>query len=359
NIPCLRIQRRRSRATSARFCSAAYKVFFEADVASIEEPPNRTTAARHSPLPHRRNHLVQRQIRLPGNQTQQKPHMFLQRRCAAATRLCRNASGLLKALGPKHHHTGADPIAFGRLPPRRACRDVSDHADTQVHGIRPRHRLPPSPNQGGQTRSLTSAWESLRFIPSEICSKFQEAVVAFREALKERTRERVPLDWAATQNNLANSLTQLGQRENRKLEEAIVAYREALKELTRERGPLQWATIQNNMGVVLFTLGERDRGMANLEEAVVAFGEALKERTRERVPLDWAASLGGQGVALTVIAERRRDASMAESALGQINTAFAAMRDGGNASGAAIFEQQLPRARAIVARLRGRWSALP
>jgi hypothetical protein len=41
--------------------------------------------------------------------------MFLQRRCAAATRLCRNASGLLKALGPKHHHTGADPIATAML----------------------------------------------------------------------------------------------------------------------------------------------------------------------------------------------------------------------------------------------------
>jgi hypothetical protein len=34
--------------------------FFEADVASTEEPPNRTTAPRDSPLPHRRNHLVQR-----------------------------------------------------------------------------------------------------------------------------------------------------------------------------------------------------------------------------------------------------------------------------------------------------------
>ena len=29
--------------------------------------------------------------------------------------------------------------------------------------------------------------------------RLQEAVVAFREALKERTRDRVPLDWAATQ----------------------------------------------------------------------------------------------------------------------------------------------------------------
>src|SRR5262249_56597958 len=125
-------------------------------------------------------------------------------------------------------------------------------------------------------------------------------------------------------------------------------------EFRRVLGRFQWAMIQNNVGAVLVYLGERGGGTAKFEEAVVAFGEALKERTRERVPLDWAASLGGQGVALTVIAERRRDASMAESALGQINTAFAAMRDGGNASGAAIFEQQLPRARAIVARLRGR-----
>jgi hypothetical protein len=32
-----------------------------------------------------------------------------------------------------------------------------------------------------------------------------EAVIAYREALKERTRDRVPLHWAATQNNLGPS----------------------------------------------------------------------------------------------------------------------------------------------------------
>src|SRR5262245_41439871 len=182
NIPCLRIQRRRSRATSARFCSAAYKVFFEADVASIEEPPNRTTAARHSPLPHRRNHLVQRQIRLPGNQTQQKPHMFLQRRCAAATRLCRNASGLLKALGPKHHHTGTDPIAFGRLPPRRACRDVSDHADTQVPGLRCRLDTRPVSALTGAARSAISTADGILImliLPCTPAGEVQWTVAAF------------------------------------------------------------------------------------------------------------------------------------------------------------------------------------
>jgi hypothetical protein len=52
-----------------------------------------------------------------------------------------------------------------------------------------------------------------------------------REALEERTRERVPLDWAMTQNNLGNALLTLGERESGtgKLMEAVAAYREALR----------------------------------------------------------------------------------------------------------------------------------
>jgi hypothetical protein len=72
------------------------------------------------------------------------------------------------------------------------------------------------------------------------------------------------------------------------------------------------------------------------------------------VPLQWAKSFGNEGVALMLLAERRRDAVMAKTALSQINAAFETMRDGGNAPRAAYYEQQLPRARAIVARLRGR-----
>ena len=35
--------------------------------------------------------------------------------------------------------------------------------------------------------------------------RLEEAVTAYRAALEERTRERVPLDWAATQNNLGST----------------------------------------------------------------------------------------------------------------------------------------------------------
>src|SRR5262245_10120839 len=163
NIPCLRIQRRRSRATSARFCSAAYKVFFEADVASIEEPPNRTTAARDSPLPHRRNQLVQRQIRLPGDQTQQKPRMFLQRRCAAATRLCRNADI------PELPHAVAETLETPRL-----CCLGAGMEDTDVVGpvrrlLRPAASGPAAAAPPSSVRNCRRLTSSMGSSPNPLC----------------------------------------------------------------------------------------------------------------------------------------------------------------------------------------------
>ena len=54
-----------------------------------------------------------------------------------------------------------------------------------------------------------------------------------------------------TQNNLGNALRTLGERESgmARLEEAVAAYREALEECTRERVPLDWAMTQNNLGM--------------------------------------------------------------------------------------------------------------
>jgi len=153
----------------------------------------------------------------------------------------------------------------------------------------------------------------------------------------------------------ASALYQQGYErgDNGALRSAIERRKQLVELIPRERVPLDWATTQNNLGSALRVLGERESGTAKLEEAVAAYREALKERTRERVPLDWAMSFGNEGVALMFLAERRRDAAIAETALSQINAAFETMRDGGHAPNAAYYEQQLPRARAIVARLRG------
>ena len=157
-------------------------------------------------------------------------------------------------------------------------------------------RLGHDPEQSRQRASTLGERESGT-------AQLEEAVAAYREALKEWTRERVPLDWATTQNNLGNALSTLGERESgtAQLEEAVAAYREALKERTRERVPLDWAMTQNNLGNALRALGERESGTAQLEEAVAAYREALKERTRERVPLDWAMTQNNLGNALRTL----------------------------------------------------------
>jgi tetratricopeptide (TPR) repeat protein len=125
-----------------------------------------------------------------------------------------------------------------------------------------------------------------------------------------------------TQNNLGNALATLGERESgtARLEDAVAAYREALKERTRERVPLDWAQTQYNLGNVLQTLGARASGMARLEDAVVAYREALKERVRERVPLDWSATQNNLGNTLRALSAR-------ESGMARLDDAVAAFRD--------------------------------
>ena len=108
---------------------------------------------------------------------------------------------------------------------------------------------------------------------SNVLARLAEAVAAYRLALEERTRERVPLEWARTQNNLGNALWALGERESgtARLDEAVAAYRAALEERTRARVPLDWALTQNNLGNALDTLGTREEGTGHLKEAVAAW----------------------------------------------------------------------------------------
>jgi hypothetical protein len=70
-----------------------------------------------------------------------------------------------------------------------------------------------------------------------------------------------------------------------RLEEAVNAFRAALQESTRERVPLDWATTQTNLGNALQRLGEHESGTARLEQAVDAFRAALQERDPQPSPL--------------------------------------------------------------------------
>ena len=163
---------------------------------------------------------------------------------------------------------------------------------------------------------------------------------AYRDALQEWTRERVPLDWAMTQNNLGIALSTLGERESgteraRRGRRPPIATRcrNGPASACRSNGPMT----QNNLGNALSDArgtrerhrarsktpstayrdalqgmdpraraarlgddaeqprqraldarGTRERHRAAARKPSTAYRDALKEWTRERVPLHWA-----------------------------------------------------------------------
>jgi hypothetical protein len=88
----------------------------------------------------------------------------------------------------------------------------------------------------------------------------------------------VPLQWATTQTDLGAALLALGEREGgtARLEEAVAAFREALKELTRERLPLQWAMSLGSQGVAMILLAERTKNATTAETAYQQIEVALE-----------------------------------------------------------------------------------
>lgn len=128
----------------------------------------------------------------------------------------------------------------------------------------------------------------------------EEAIVIYREVLKEWTRNRAPYEWARTQDNLAQTLYILGESESGtvRLEAAMAAYREALEVWTHDSTPFDWARAQRGLGTVLHCLGERETGTASLKAAIAAYRRALKVLTRDRMPHDWAVTQLDLGLAL-------------------------------------------------------------
>ena len=151
-----------------------------------------------------------------------------------------------------------------------------------------------------------------------------EAVAAFRDALKEYTRERLPLDWAFTQNNLGIALLKLGERESgtQHLDEAVAAFRDALKEYTRDRAPLLWATTQDNLGRALTSIGKRKRDATSLEKAITILRDALQERARSNVPLKWAETQDNLGTALLNLGQENNDPQRIAAAVEAFHSAL-------------------------------------
>src|SRR5450759_1199360 len=158
--PCSRIQRRRARATSARFCSAARRLFFKGDVVALERTPKRAAAAGNPPLPHCNDELVERPVRLFIDQSEYPFRVVLQRGPAPAARLGRTDSVLPPRLQPSDRRTDADIKAFRRLTSRRSHLNRFDHPFPQIRRIRYGHGAPPKAESHAKTLPIPGLWES-------------------------------------------------------------------------------------------------------------------------------------------------------------------------------------------------------
>src|SRR5262247_937457 len=132
SMPCSRIQRRRARATSARSCSAACRLFFEGDAVAIEKSRKRTLAGSNAPSAQLRDRLHQRQVRLFCNHSQYPRCAPLQWRNASSARLWRSTPALVPALQPLHGRTHAHLVTVRCLVPRRTHLHGFDHTAPQV-----------------------------------------------------------------------------------------------------------------------------------------------------------------------------------------------------------------------------------
>jgi hypothetical protein len=160
------------------------------------ETPNRSAATCNLRFGHRRNDLLQRQIRLFDNQVQQKLSVIFQWRDASIAWSRRNASGCFLTLHPNHHNARAKPIEFGGLAPRcRRC-DRCNHTFTQVRRIRLGHWPPQSESMPADS----CIDNSLRIPRSKVdgkCSNLMKTnFLAFA-----RRREQRAAPWQGPTNN--------------------------------------------------------------------------------------------------------------------------------------------------------------
>ncbi|TVP67229.1 MAG: tetratricopeptide repeat protein [Nodularia sp. (in: Bacteria)] len=161
-----------------------------------------------------------------------------------------------------------------------------------------------SPQEQSETyarvqNNLGTAYGDLaRFANS--AENWQQAVLAYSEALQYRQADIEPLKYAACQNNLGTAYWHLGQYNQPvvNLQKAIASYSQALTHYSPEQEPLKYGMIQNNIGTAYWNLAQYDEQPAeNLQLAIAVYCEALKYRTPANVPSACAATQNNLGTA--------------------------------------------------------------
>lgn len=161
-----------------------------------------------------------------------------------------------------------------------------------------------SPTEKSETyarvqNNLGTAYGDLaRFV--QPLENWQQAVLAYSEALRYRRADLEPLKYAACQNNLGTAYWHLAQYSQPvgHLKQAIASYSEALVHYNPQQEPLKYGMIQNNLGTAYWNLAQyEEEPLKNLQLAIDVYKEALKYRTPANVPSACAATQNNLGTA--------------------------------------------------------------
>ncbi len=137
--PCSRTQRRRARATSARFRSAADRLFFDSNAMASKEPRECAPASWNSPLVQGRNSLIQREVRLLTDEGEDPLRVLLQWRNTPSTGYWLAGPVVAKALHPPDRGTDADIELFGRFTSGSSSFHEANDLHSQLTRIRSMH----------------------------------------------------------------------------------------------------------------------------------------------------------------------------------------------------------------------------
>lgn len=146
---------------------------------------------------------------------------------------------------------------------------------------------------------------------------YEEAIEYYREALKDTSREKTPLKWAALMSQLGNAQQELGAlaHDTTRLEEARAAFQEAIEAHLRELDALSWAIVQNSLASVLDTLGEYNQDRALLEKAIAIRRETVAVATRDRAPEIWAMIQCNLAASLYILGSLRHDQALLQESI--------------------------------------------
>jgi hypothetical protein len=114
-------------------------------------------------------------------------------------------------------------------------------------------------------------------------------------------------------------LYQLGaqRRGARTLEQSLVAFRNALGERTQEKNEFSWAITQNNIAAAMQGLGEHEEDIGSLEASIPVYEAAMKVLDKDRLPLIWAMVTANRASALLALAQESDYLDMAETAVAE------------------------------------------